>query len=235
MTAHEKEGIPWRQTSVLIRADIAARTEEQGLNISQVCNQALADLVGIDYHQQQLPEEPPVKPVIIARDEKNTRDAPGTGPERPPLRPVLNADDPRAPAEVLAQKKDRPARHAERRGSDSSVQAQKKQKDLPEQSLPPASLPGSKKKTKPKPAKSGGQKNAIKRFVSTKVARSDAEVTGGVVPKDEMYQRFVRWCRVNDVSPVPDRRSFSVALKNRFVIQDTTVNDVPCWVNVVLK
>ncbi len=236
MTAHNKEGVQWRQTSVLIRADIFAQVHEQGLNISHECNRALADLVGIDYQQQQLPEETPKEPVITAPDEKTGRATAGSGKENRSLRPVLNADDPKTPARVLQLKKDLVALKSHQDRTISSGSGQKKQQDPSPPSDQPVSLPRSRKKEKTDLAKRKGRETAIKRFVSTRVVRTDAESSdGGVVPKDEMYQRFVRWCRANSVSPVPDKRSFSVALKNRFVFRETTVNNVACWVNVAMK
>jgi len=236
MTAHDKGGARWRHTSVLIRADIFASVHEHGINISDECNRALADRVGIDYHQQQLEEEAALNPVIIARDGKTARATPDPDPENGPLPPVLNADDPTTPATVLQQKKDHPARHREKKSAVDPGQGQKMQQEPSSHPAPPAPLPGSRKKEKPPPSKRKGGDAAIRRFVSTKVVRTDAESSGGgVVPKDEMYQRFARWCRANSVSPIPDKRSFSVALKNRFAVQETTVNNVPCWLNVTMK
>jgi len=236
MTAHDKRGAQWRHTSVLIRADIFATVHEQGVNISDECNRALAALVGIDYHQQQLEEEAPINPVIIARDGKTTPATQEQNPENRPLPPVLNADDPTAPATVLQQKKDHPARHREKKSAVDSGQGQKTQQEPSSHPAPQAPLPGSRKKEQAKPSKRKGGDAAIRRFVSTKVMRADAESSGGgVVPKDEMYQRFARWCKENSVSPIPDKRSFSVTLKNRFAVQETTTNHVPCWLNVTLK
>ncbi len=235
MTAKKGEGVQWRHTSVLIRADIFAHVHERGLNISHECNRALADLVGIDYRQQQLPEEAPAEPVIIASEQKTARATGGLGQENGSLRPVLNADDPTTPGTVLQQKKDT-AHRPRQKSAVVSGAGQIKEPDRTPQPAQPVSLPRSRTREKAEPAKMKGRETAIRRFVSTKVVRTDAESSGGgVVPKDEMYQRFVRWCRANSVSPVPDRRSFSVALKNRFVIQETTVNNVPCWVNVTMK
>ena len=235
MTAKKGEGDQWRHTSVLIRADIFAQVHERGLNISHECNRALADLVGIDYRQQQLSEEAAVEPVIIASEQKKARATGGLGQENGSLRPVLNADDPKTPGTVL-QQKNVTAHRPHQKSAVVSGAGQKKEPDHTPQPAQPVSLPRSRTGEKAEPAKRKGRETAIRRFVSTKVVRTDAESSGGsVVPKDEMYQRFVRWCRANSVSPVPDRRSFSVALKNRFVIQETTVNNVPCWVNVTMK
>jgi hypothetical protein len=213
MTARDKGGARWRHTTVLIRADIFASVHEQGINISDECNRALADLVGVDYHQQLLEEEAPIKPVIIARDGKTARAAPDPNLKNRPVRPVLNADDPATPATVLQQKKDPPPRQADKKSGVDLGQGKEKQQESSSRPAQPAPLPGSRKKDQPKPSKRKGGDAAIRRFVSTKVVRTDAESSGGgVIPKDEMFQRFVRWCKANSVSPVPDKRSFSVAL-----------------------
>ena len=54
MSEKKDPGGQWRQTSVVIRADIFLKAGEMGLDISNECNQALAHLVGIDYQQQQI-------------------------------------------------------------------------------------------------------------------------------------------------------------------------------------
>jgi hypothetical protein len=236
MAAHKGEGVQWRHTSVLIRADIFAHVQEQGLNISHECNRALADLVGIDYRQQQLPQETTADPVIIAPEQKTDQAPAGPIIEKRPLRPVLNADDPRTPVKVLLQKKDPASHHPSKKSAVSPGREQTKQQAPSPQSTQPAPLPHSREKGRAKPAKRAGRDTAVQRFVTANVVRTEGVGGGqGVVPKDEMYQRFVRWCKADSISPVPDKRSFSVALKNRFVIQQATVNDVPCWVNVTIK
>jgi hypothetical protein len=87
-----------------------------------------------------------------------------------------------------------------------------------------------------KPASSRKKTSAIQRFVTTRITRtSDDGGTDTIVPKDELYQRFERWCRENVIYPVPDRRSFTVALKNQFAIPERSVGGEPYWVNIRLK
>ena len=69
MTAHKGDSVQWRHTSVLIRDDIFSSARKKGLNLSHECNQALADRLGLDYHQQQLPSETITEPVIIASEQ----------------------------------------------------------------------------------------------------------------------------------------------------------------------
>jgi hypothetical protein len=235
MTARKGDGTPWRQTSLLIREDIFSLAQTRGLNLSHECNQALADRLGLDYHQQQLPSETIAEPVIIAAEEK-----PGPAPRFSPpkeqiLPPVLNADDPKTPAKVLLQKKEPTARIPHQKRDIAPVPKQDKPQNPVVPSPHPKASPQVPKKDNVKSTEKKGKENAVRRFVNEKVIRTDAEGTeGSVVQKDEMYQRFVRWCRAHSVSPIPDKRTFGVAMKNRFVIQDGTVNNEPCWIHVKL-
>jgi hypothetical protein len=80
------------------------------------------------------------------------------------------------------------------------------------------------------------RESAIKKFVSTRIVRVNEDAgTDAVIPKDELYQRFERWCREHSITPVPDRRAFTVALKNQYVIAERTIGGVPYWVNIRLK
>ena len=228
MTAHKGDGVQWRHTSVLIREDIFSSARKKGLNLSHECNQALADRLGLDYHQQQLPSETLAEPVIVALEQKPGHANDSLSPQEMTLPPVLNADDPKTPARVLLQKKE-PVVHPHHR---KNAVAQVPQENKPP-SLPQKVSSQDPKKERAKTSGRKGKENVVKQFVNEKVTRIDAEDgDGSSVPKDEMYQRFVRWCRTHSVSPIPDKRSFGVAMKNRFVIQDSTLNNEPCWINV---
>jgi hypothetical protein len=234
MTAHDGDGIRWRHTSVLIRADIFAEAQERRLNISHECNSALADLTGIDYRQQQLPEETPAEPVIIAPEHKTARGVSVPGTEKKPLRPVLNADDPKTPLQVIAQKTDPIVYNPPPESREKDLK--KPQAGVSGTTQPAEPLRSQKKARPGATEKKGGKEHAIRRFMIAKVVRADeGSSDGNVVSKDEMYQRFVRWCRASSISPIPDKRSFTVALKNKFAVQDSTVNNVSCWINVVMK
>ncbi|WAC04631.1 MAG: hypothetical protein OS112_09235 [Methanoregula sp.] len=235
MTARKGDATQWRHTSVLIRDDIFSLAQKQGLNLSHECNQALADRLGVDYRQQQLPSETRADPVIIAAEQK-----PGPASRFSPQKdqiipPVLNADDPKTPARVLLQKKEPAARIPHPKREIAPVQKQDKPQDSPVPSTHPEASARLPKKKGAKSTEIKGKENAVRRFVNEKVLRTDAEGNeGSAVPKDEMYQRFMRWCRAHSVSPIPDKRSFGIAMKNRFVIQDGTANNEPCWINVKL-
>ena len=228
MTTHKGEGAQWRHTSVLIREDIFSSAQKKGLNLSHECNQALADRLGLDYYQQQLPSETITEPVIIASEKKSGNATGSLSSQEMALPPVLNADDPKTPARVLLQKKEPVVHPHHQKNAVPSVPQENKTP------APPKKIASQDpKKERAKTNEKKGKENAVKRFVNEKVTRIDVEDgDGSSVPKDEMYQRFVRWCRAHSVSPIPDKRSFGVAMKNRFVIQDSTVNNEPCWINV---
>ena len=236
MTAQKTGGVQWRHTSVLIRADIFAAAQERGLNFSHECNRALADLVDIDYDQQQLPEETPAEPVLVVPEQGASHAPPGSKTGRTPLPPVINADDPATPIHVLKLKNERIPRHAQKdpAAAPRSVHApgEVHAPQFPERSASRRTR-GTTKKPGPEKKK---RESAIKRFVTTKLARGDGGDAGeNVIAKDEMYQLFVRWCRIHSISAIPDKRSFGVALKNRFVMQEAAVKGSPCWINVKIR
>jgi len=229
MTGKKEPGIPWHHTSVRVRADIFSKAHEQGIDISRVCNKALAELLGVDYRQQ--PGDVPVpRPVIIAQN------GPPTG-EREPLTqahpaahsPVINADDPAASATVRSAKRQPDAKPGEK--DPKGVSAQPPANHILDQSPPASAAPAGKAK---KPAGGKDPKNGVlKKFFAAKIARSDAD--DAVCSKDDVYQAFVRWCREHKIAPVMERRALTVALKNKFALSEKTVNGAPCWVNVRLK
>lgn len=236
MTTQKEKGVQWRHTSVLIRADIFARANEEGLNFSNECNRALADRLDIDYDQQQLPEETPVPPVIIASDKKIHPPSPSESGVKSLVRPVMNADDPMTPVQVLEAKKEHLKRLPKKEPEKiHDVPDTSRERKLP----PPSKEKGVIRSQKENAKKAGAKKTkdrAIKRFIDDKLLRTDSGEGGtDIMGKDEMYQLFVRWCRLHSILPIPDRRTFGVALKNRFVIRDAMVDGIPYWVNVKLR
>jgi hypothetical protein len=236
MTAQKTGGVQWRHTSVLIRADIFAAAHERGLNFSHECNRVLADLVDIDYDQQQLPEETPAEPVLVAPEQGPSHAPPGSGTGRTPLPPVINADDPATPIHVLKLKKERVSRNAQK----DPAAAPRSVHTPPEVHAPQFPAKSASRRTREKTKKPNPEKkkreSSIKRFVTTKLTRGEGNDTGeNVIAKDEMYQLFVRWCRIHSISAIPDKRSFGVALKNRFVMQEAAVKGSPCWINVKIR
>ena len=65
------------------------------------------------------------------------------------------------------------------------------------------------------------------------IARSDA--ADAVISKDDIYLAFTRFCREQKIAQVPDRKTFTIALKNKFAFFDKTVSGTPSWINVRLK
>ncbi len=234
MTSQRAGGVQWRATTVLIRADIFTSAQEQGIDISSECNRALADRLGIDYSQQQIPETLPVKPVIIAREPSGSAaGSAGTGKSKQ-LRPVLNAEDPKAPAHVLKMRAE-PVPAAEKPPAATPAgKGQEQQETTIPRERPDARRTGGKE------VKKGPQKKSrddlIRKFLAKKIVRTesgDAEVSR--IAKDEMYQLFVRFCRANPGGTVMDKRSFTVAMKNRFVMEDATADGTSYWIQVKLR
>ncbi len=215
---------------VILREDILAQAQASGLDISDLCNRALAGATGIRYDLQQPGDGPPAAPVIIAHDnapsDRNTIPA-MTRPAD--LHPVINADDPRAVTTV---------KHAPR------APAPKTPETLPGRVSTPVKTP----KTPPvpagaaqpeKPGKPGtrpekrGRGSILKKFIAESTVREDAEENH--VSKDALYQAFTRWCREHKVTPVPDRKAVTVALKNQYAMKEKTVDGEPSWVNIRIR
>ena len=92
-----------------------------------------------------------------------------------------------------------------------------------------AAKPSSKTRAK------GRKGDAIQRFVSTRIVREAEESPDAIVAKDELYQRFERWCRDQDYDTIPERRVFSVALKNKYAFAERTVGGTASWVSIRIK
>jgi len=230
MTGKKETEITWRHSSVVVRADILSKAHEQGIDISDVCNHALADLLGIDYRHQHLDNVPVTRPVIIAKNNPPPEEKGHiTGAPSAAHTPVINADDPSAIATVRNAQRQPKAKPAPREpvSAPSSLPAPEKTVPSPSAGTAPAG-----KAKKPAGARVH-KEDGLKQFVTTKIARSD--MPDAVVSKDDMYQAFTRFCREHKFAPVPDRKSFTIALKNKFAFFDKTVNGIPSWVNVRLQ
>ena len=230
MMGKKETDISWRHTSVIVRADIISKAHEQGIDISNVCNMALADLLGVDYRSQHLDNVPVTKPVIIAQNVSATE-----GKVHPQVAhpadhsPVINAEDPAASVTVRKEKQLPKTRPTPK--ETEPVTASPEKKEVAPLSPSALAAPASKAK---KPAAGKAQKDdGLKKFVSTKITRSDAD--DAIVSKDDMYQAFTRFCREYKITQVPDRKAFSIALKNKFAFFDKTMNGIPGWVNIRLK
>ncbi len=213
----------WRKTGVLIRSDIIDEAERQHIDISFECNAALARRLGMAYTDHHSPGAVETLPVS---SRVNPMPA-GT----PILHPVINADDPTTPAKVLKEKKESAKKTRPTHPPAAAVASASQEPSAPMVPAPPV------QETPKKPSADRKKKaGAIKKFVSTRIVRTDeGSGTDAVIPKDELYQQFERWCREHAISPVPDRRSFTVALKNQCAIPERSIGGVPYWVNIRLK
>ena len=153
----------------------------------------------------------------------------GTGMPAPalPAAPVI----PHAPViPSVPQEASTPGTPSYSRGSPDAADASPPVVPTPAAPVPP-------KKASRKPP-TGGKKitGAIKKFVATRIVRSgEGGGTDTVIPKEELYLRFVNWCGEHEIHPVPDRRAFTVALKTQCAIQERSIGGMPYWVNVRVK
>jgi hypothetical protein len=227
MTGKKETGATWHHTTVVLRSDIYRQALDKGIDISDACNRVLAEATGIDYRQQQLEAVQTAAPVIIAHngslphtpgDQKNV--------PSPVLHPVINADDPTAPSKVVKAKKP-----TKRPVPATTVPAAAEERPA----APPDQL--SKKppvqKEQKKPHKKVLKRDALRTFFTAKIARTDEAGEG--VAKDELYERFVRFCRDHRIIPVPERKNVTIALKNRFSLTEEMHNGIPRWAGIRLK
>lgn len=242
MTSQQSGSVRWRQTTVILRSDIFDSAKSQGIDISSECNQALAARMGIDYSQQKIPEHPE-NPVIIAKEGAAGTGGIRDGTTRKQLHPVLNAEDPSARAHLLKMKKEPVVRE---KTVPSPVPA-----EMPEE--PARTVAGEPVKNHAKPApehhaagkKPGakmpqkkGKDDLIRRFITRQILRTEpGSGEPDRIPKDDLYPLFVRWCKENagKGGTVPDKRAFTVALKNRFAMEDGVEDGVRSWKNVKLR
>jgi len=219
----------WRQTSVFIRSDIYSKSIEMGLDISDELNLRLAGLVGIDYCRQHLADRPSPDTAFSLADSAIKGDiGKGQKLQTTVLHPVINADDPASVAKV---------RRAKRQVPPEPVLAipVPDVSSLPEKdSSPVFPVPDIHKRgvSKSGESKKKGKDDVLKKFVTTKITRDDAD--DAVISKDDMYQAFTRWCRDHRIVTFPERKAFATSLKNKFAITEKTINGTSCWVHVRL-
>lgn len=233
MTGKNKSDAAWHQTTVVLRADLHRQALEQGIDISDACNRALASLMGSEYPGRQMDEVPAPPPVIIAKD--------GSSPYAPQERekspsqkvhPVINADDPAAPAKVV-QTKTRPLKKAPAEPPTpvpvSAPVLPKEPIAAPDATTKKAAV----KKGQTTSPKKRARGDALKTFFSSKIARSDNEEDR--VGKDDLYELFTRFCRDHRITPVPERKTVTVALKNQFALTEKMIDGTPSWTGIRLK
>jgi hypothetical protein len=233
MTGKKGSGAAWHQTTIVLQPDIFRQAVAQGIDISDACNRALAGLTGTEYRPLQAAFIPAPPPVIIARDGSLPR-ASGE-PKKPPvqvLHPVINADDPAAPARVVQGKT--PAKKVAAEPPAPLPAAEPAPAKEPSVSAAPHSL-------KKAPARKGrgtttgkpSGRDSIKAFFSQNILRTDDP--GEIVRKEELYDRFTRFCHEHRITAVPDRRAVTVALKNQFALTEKITGGQPGWIGIRLK
>ena len=228
MAGKKESNAPWRQISIVIRADILEQARQQKIDVSEVCNRSLAERLGIDYHQQKIPDGIVPGPVIIASNGKPV--LPGPVPPKPGVLAVpaiINADDPLAVNALKSRHppKEKPARDVL---APAPLPA-----PAPEKEILPLRAPSLTTGKAKKPAPRKKKEDAAKRFFTSMILREDTEAAH--LAKDDMYYAFERWCRDHRVYPVPDKKSFSVTLKNQFAVKAKMVNGTPTWIGIRLK
>ena len=230
MTGTKGEDTPWSRTNIAIRQDILKQALVSGLDINEICNQALARATGIPYTPPgQEPEQPPL-PVIIAKNGAATKIPPAVlKVASPDVHPVINADDPRSPSTI--KEAPRPARKKAPAALPERVSAPEKALATPP--APTVNPPEKPKTPSPKKASRVGKGQAIKQFIADEAIRGETEHDH--VTKEALYQAFARWCREHRVTPVPEKRAVAVALKNQFALKEKTVDGEPAWVNIRLR
>lgn len=229
MSAPKNPRAGWRREEILIRPDIFFKAADMHLDISDECNRALAAILGIDFTSEPEKAVAAPPPVAIAGIP-----AAGQGSEkkatarRIKVSPVMNAEDPMAPATVLREKKE--------------AAMPKPRAAHPPPAAPAQEVPAAPENTQPlsdKPAKHGTEKktkdSTIKKFVKTRIIRASEESPDMILPKDELFQMFERWCREQDITKIPDRKSLTVALKTQYAFTERTVGGKSCWMNIRIR
>lgn len=230
MTGKEKDDAAGRRSMVAIRPDLYRLALERGIDIGDACNRALASLTGSAYPGVQQEKSPALPPVIIAKDGATPQPA---GREKKAVarktNPVINADDPAAPATVagakIPVKKVPPPEDLLPRGPEPGPEEQAAK-------IPVAGDAGA-SRGRAAPKKKPSKTEALKTFFARKIARTgDA---GDHVGKDEFYELFVRFCRENRITPVPERKAVTIALKTRFALSEAGAAGTQVWTGIRVK
>ncbi|PKG32362.1 hypothetical protein [Methanoregula sp.] len=230
MTGKKGMALSGGLTGIAIRQDILRQAQVAGLDITEICNRALAGATGIPYTSPGPEPEEPSAPVIVAKDGAAARAAAAVLPSSPDIiHPVINADDPRAASAV--KQVQRPAKRTIPAALPGRVPVPEKPKATPPL---PASAPRKKERmpARKKPANTGkGQ--ALKQFIAEATIRGETE--DDHVTKEALYLAFSRWCREHRITPAPDKKAVTIALKNQFAIKEKSLDGEPAWVNIRLR
>lgn len=225
MSTRKSSGMTWHQMEIPIRSDIFEKVTDLHLDIKDECNRALAKIAGIDFSAAL-----PASASQVTREQPAPDPAPGTKRGKPAsLRPVMNAEDPRSPAQVLRDKQD--AAHQKKRAphEPAPVVDSVPAPVIPDESRP---LSGS---ARASPAEKRTKEDTLKKYVKTRIARAEEESPDTIIPKDELYTLFERWCREQNIAKIPERRAFFVTLKNKYAFSDRMIGQKPCFVNIRMR
>ena len=230
MTAKKGQGLRWCTTSVVLREDILVQAQASGIDISDLCNRALAEAAGIRYVPERPADTAPAAPVIVAQTGTPAGGVPLPAiVPAPGIHPVINADDPRSATAVKqVPRPPLPKPPAALPGRPPSPEKPPKVPAAPSP-VPPAEK--SKKQASPREKK--GKGSAIKKFMAEAVVREDADEIH--VSKDLLYQAFTQWCREHRITQIPDRKAVTTALKNQFALKEKTVGNEPSWMNIRIR
>ncbi|HSA37537.1 MAG TPA: hypothetical protein P5013_01440 [Methanoregula sp.] len=230
--AGKERGVTWHNTTVVLQADIYRQALGQGIDISDACNRALAGLTGIDYCRQPHEAGSATPPVIVARNgsfpqggvKKNTAQK---------LHPVINADDPAAPATVIRTK----VQPVKKSPAEPPDPVSAPQPATRKENQAPAATAATKRAAVAKDRgivpKKRSKGDALKAFFSSKFLRTDDP--DDTLGKDLLFDLFSRFCRQYGITPVPERKSVTIALKNQFALAERQVNGIPSWIGIRLK
>ncbi len=228
MDGKEKREAAWHETRVMLRADIQRLAVERGIDIGEACNQALAILTGTMYPAPQGGMEKDLLPVIIAKD--------GTVPVLPKkkagrrMQPVINADDPAAPSRIAE------ITTVPQEGSAVPESVSPAPGPVPASTQEPGRKPHAGRKeprAEGRPKKKPSGTDALRAFFSSRVIRTGDP--GDYVGKEEFYNLFARFCHGHHISPVPEQRTITVAMKNRFAMNERDTGGVSSWTGIRLK
>jgi len=231
MTAKNGGEGRWCPVTVAIKEEILTAAQSAGIDIQDLCNRALAGAAGIPYIPEPREKKPESAPVIVADPcvpITDKSDLHGKTGDR--LHPVINADDPKARTAVKLLPKPK---------AGSPQVSLPGRVSPPEKPLPvppaPALVPPPEKPKKAAAGKAGKRQkiSPIGKFVAERIARDDGEECH--ISKDTLYAAFTQWCRERRITPVPDRRTVTVTLKNQFAMTESTIAGEPSWINARIR
>ena len=221
---HTGEG---KQVPVLIRADLCEKAEEQGLNIAEECNRALAKLLHVRY-DARMPSLPDAgSPASRAKQSGIPETIPEkTAPHRTPkpAGPVFDAE------EYLRTGKVSLPRYPSHTGKPEVPAVPENKRTIPEP-LPPTG-----------PVQKKGKRGHIREYGTVKkffegkiIPVPEGSGTDSRIAKEQLYREFLRWTVEHSLEHIPDKKIFGEILKNRLNISDITVKGNTYWLNIQLR